>query len=224
MFADPEEQTKVKICGITSLEDARFASGALAHYMGFVFYEDSPRYITPAQAGAIINWLHGIECVGVFVNQPLDDVNMISRQTGIDFVQLHGIENPAYCSLVEKPIIKAIHVEKDDTAEDLNERIEPYIDHVEYLLFDTKIEGQWGGTGQSFDWSILDEVSNGVPYFLSGGLNPQNVREACRQVNPYAVDVSSGLEATPGVKDFDKIETFMEEMRTIWNKQEAGEM
>jgi phosphoribosylanthranilate isomerase len=224
MFADSEEQTKVKICGITSLEDARFASGALAHYMGFVFYEDSPRFITPAQAGAIINWLHGIECVGVFVNQPLDDVNMISRQTGIDFVQLHGIENPAYCSLVEKPIIKAIHVEAGDTAEDLNERIERYIDHVEYLLFDTKIEGQWGGTGQSFNWSVLDDVSNGVPYFLSGGLNPQNIGEACRQVNPYAVDVSSGLEAKPGVKDFDKIEAFMEEMRGIWNKQKAGEM
>ncbi|NGP86976.1 phosphoribosylanthranilate isomerase [Fodinibius halophilus] len=224
MFADPEERTKVKICGITSLEDARFVSGALAHYMGFIFYEESPRSISPAEAGAMINWLHGPKCVGVFVNQPLDDVNMIGRQTGIDYVQLHGNENPEYCSMVDKSVIKAIHVEENDTAADLNERISPYLDYVEHLLFDTKIDGKWGGTGQAFDWSVLDEVSKGVPYFLAGGLNTENIREACRQVQPYAVDVSSGLEAEPGVKDFDKVEAFMEEMRDIWDKQEMGEL
>jgi len=222
MFADPEERTKVKICGITTLEDARFVSGALAHYMGFVFYEDSPRHISPAKAGAIINWLHGPECVGVFVNQPLDDVNMIARQTGIDFVQLHGNENPDYCSLVDKPVIKAIHVEEEDTASDLNARIDPFLDHVEYLLFDTKVEGKWGGTGEAFNWSLLDEVSQGVPYFLAGGLNPDNIFEACKEVHPYAVDVSSGLEDKPGVKDFDKVDAFMEEMEEIWKKQEVG--
>ena len=224
MFADPEERTKVKICGITSLEDARFVSGALAHYMGFVFYEESPRQVSPAKAGAMINWLHGPDCVGVFVNQPLDDVNMIGRQTGIDYVQLHGNENPDYCSLVDKPIIKAIHVEEGDSSADLNRRIEPYLDYVEYLLFDTKIDRQWGGTGQVFDWSILDEVAQGVPYFLAGGLNAENIREACRQVHPFAVDVSSGLEAEPGTKDFDKVEAFMEEMRDIWEAQEVGDL
>ncbi|MGM0546836.1 MAG: phosphoribosylanthranilate isomerase [Bacteroidota bacterium] len=224
MFADPEERTKVKVCGITSLEDARFVSGALAHYMGFVFYEDSPRAVTPAKAGAIINWLHGPKCVGVFVNQPLDDVNMIARQTGIDYVQLHGDENPDYCALVEKPVIKAIHVENGDTAEDLNKRIEPYLNHIEYLLFDTKVDGKWGGTGRAFDWSILDEVAGSVPYFLAGGLNPDNIREACKQVHPFAVDVSSGLESEPGTKDFDKVDAFMEEMRDIWELQEVGEL
>jgi len=224
MFADPEERTKVKICGITTLEDARFVSGALAHYLGFVFYEDSPRHVTPAKAGAIINWLHGPNCVGVFVNQPLDDVNMIARQTGIDFVQLHGNENPDYCSLVDKPVIKAIHVSEEDNASELDDRIQPYLDHVEYLLFDTKIDGKWGGTGQIFDWSVLDQVSQGVPYFLAGGLNPKNIRMACEKVHPYAVDVSSGLEAEPGVKDFDKVDLFMEEMRKIWKQQEVGEL
>lgn len=224
MFADPEERTKVKICGITSLEDARFVSGALAHYMGFIFYEESPRYIDPAKAGAIINWLHGVDCVGVFVNQALDDVNMISRQTGIDYVQLHGNENPDYCALVDKPIIKAIHVEENASKSQLNEQIAPYLNHVEYLLFDTKVEGKWGGTGQPFDWSILDEVARGVPYFLAGGLHPGNIRAACKQVHPFAVDVSSGLESEPGVKDFDKVEAFMEEMRDIWEKQEVGEL
>lgn len=224
MFADPEERTKVKICGITSLEDARFVSGALAHYMGFVFCEDSSRHITPAKAGAIINWLHGLDCVGVFVNQPLDDVNMIARQTGIDFVQLHGDENPDYCSLVDKPVIKAIHVDSNDTTAALNDRIKPYLDHIEYLLFDTKVGGKWGGTGQSFNWSILDEVSQDVPYFLAGGLNCENICEACKQVHPFAVDVSSGLESEPGVKDFDKVDAFMEEMRDIWEQQEVGEL
>ena len=214
-----QKKTKVKICGITSLEDARFVSGALAHYLGFIFYEGSPRYVTPAKAGAIINWLHGPECVGVFVNQPLDDVNMISRQTGIDLVQLHGEENAEYCSLVDKPVIKAIHVEDDMDASDLEKRIDPYLGNVEYLLFDTKVEGRWGGSGRSFDWSVLGEVAKDIPYFLAGGLNPENIRQACRWVNPYAVDLSSGLEAGPGVKDFDKVDAFMEEMRTIWEKQ-----
>ncbi|HKK47282.1 MAG TPA: phosphoribosylanthranilate isomerase [Balneolaceae bacterium] len=224
MFADPEERTKVKICGVTSLQDARFVAGALAHYMGFIFYEDSPRYIDPAKVGAIINWLEGPKYVGVFVNQALDDVNMIGRQTGIDYVQLHGNENPDYCSLVDKPIIKAIHVSQDDTGSDLKKRVEPYWDHVEFLLFDTKVEGKWGGTGQSFDWSILDDVAGAVPYFLSGGLNAANVRSACELVHPYAVDVSSGLESKPGVKDYEKIENFMDEMREIWDKQEMGEL
>lgn len=224
MFADPEERSKVKICGITTLEDARFVAGALAHYMGFVFYEDSPRHITPAKAGAMINWIEGPQCVGVFVNQPLDDVNMIARQTGIDFVQLHGNENADYCSLVDKPIIKAIHVEETDTASDLNKQIKPYLDHIEYLLFDTKVEGKWGGTGQSFDWKILDDIAQGVPYFLSGGLNADNIAQACKRVHPFAVDISSGLEAEPGEKDFDKVEKFMEEMREIWQKQEVGEL
>ncbi|HET6527135.1 MAG TPA: phosphoribosylanthranilate isomerase, partial [Balneolaceae bacterium] len=177
------------------------------------FYENSPRYIDPAKAGAIINWIEGPEFVGVFVNRALDDVNMISRQTGIDLVQLHGNESPDYCELVEKPIIKAIHVEKSDTASDLESRVNPYLDCVDYLLFDTKIEGKWGGTGKSFDWSILEEVSQDLPFFLSGGLTADNIRTACQTVQPYAIDVSSGIEAEPGIKDYDKIEAFMEELK-----------
>lgn len=222
MFADEEARTKVKICGLTSLNDARFVSGALAHYMGFIFYEGSPRYIKPAKAGAIINWIEGPQCVGVFVNQPLDDVNMIARQTGVDLVQLHGNESAEYCDLVEKSIIKTIHVSEETTAESLNEQIEPYRSHVDYLLFDTKVKGKWGGTGQAFDWKILDEVSGDIPFFLSGGLNANNIGEACLRVHPYAVDLSSGLEEKPGLKSYDKIEAFMEEMRDIWDKQEMG--
>lgn len=224
MFADEEARTKVKICGLTSLNDARFVSGALAHYMGFIFYEGSPRYIEPAKAGAIINWIEGPQCVGVFVNQPLDDVNMIARQTGVDLVQLHGTEPAEYCDLVEKPIIKVIHISEEATATSLNEQIEPYRSHVEYLLFDTKVNGEWGGTGQTFDWEILSEVSENTPFFLSGGLNAGNIRVACQTVHPYTVDVSSGVEAEPGIKSYDKIDNFMSEMRDIWGEQEMGKL
>lgn len=224
MFADPEERSKVKICGITSLEDARFVSGALADYLGFIFFEDSPRHITPAKAGAIINWVEGPKCVGVFVNQPLDDVNMIGRQTGIDYVQLHGNENPDYCHLVDKPVIKAIHIKEGDRRADIESRIEPYLDTVDFLLFDTRIEGQWGGTGEVFDWTLLDKITQNVPFFLSGGLHSDNVRQACKVVHPYAVDLASGLEREPGIKDFDKVETFMDKMRAIWEEQEMGEL
>jgi len=220
MFAEPENRTKVKICGLTTLEDARFVSGALADYLGFIFYPESPRYIEPAKAGAIINWLEGPGKVGVFVNQPLDDVNSIAKQTGIDYVQLHGNESPDYCALVEKPIIKAFHIGQDTDPSELISRIEPYLDQVEYLLFDTKSDTDWGGTGQTFDWNILDEISNDKPFFLSGGLNANNVQDAIQTVQPYAVDLSSGLEESPGLKDFDKIELFFDKMRDIWEEQE----
>lgn len=222
MFADEEARTKLKICGLTSLNDARFVSGALAHYMGFIFYEASPRYIEPAKAGAIINWIEGPQCVGVFVNQPLDDVNMIARQTGLDMVQLHGNESAEYCGLVEKPIIKVIHIKEDITAESLEKNIALYRSNVDYLLFDTKLDDQWGGTGQPFDWNILDKVSGDLPFFLSGGLHLGNIRDACEMVRPYAVDISSGLEEKPGVKSYDKIEDFMNQMRDIWDEQEMG--
>lgn len=219
MFKNERGQTKVKVCGLTSLEDARFVSGALADYIGFIFYEESPRFINPAQAGAIINWIEGPECVGVFVNQPMDDVNMIARKTGIDLVQLHGNESPEYCNLMEYPVIKAIHVPDGATKTDLEDIVNPYLPFADYFLFDTKVEGKWGGTGQTFDWSLVDKVTHRTPFFLSGGLNAGNVRSACQKVRPYGIDLSSGLESGPGVKDFDKIEVFMEEMREVWNEQ-----
>jgi phosphoribosylanthranilate isomerase len=220
MFAEPENRTKVKICGLTTLEDARFASGALADFLGFIFYPDSPRYIEPAKAGAIINWLEGPDKVGVFVNQPLDDVNNIARTTGIDLVQLHGNESPEYCGLVEKPVIKVFHITENKTADELKGEIEPYMDTAEYFLFDTKTDGIWGGTGKTFDWNILSGIKEDKPFFLSGGLNSKNVGDAINTVQPTAVDLSSGLEESPGLKDFDKVEKFFDVMRNIWEEQE----
>lgn len=224
MFAEPENRTQVKICGITNLEDARFVSGALADFIGFIFYPDSPRYVDPAKAGAIINWLEGPQKVGVFVNQPLDDVQRIAMQTGLDFVQLHGNESVEYCNLMDKPVIKVFHIGQDTNAEELKSAVEPYLDSVEYLLFDTKLPGKWGGTGVSFNWDLMEEIGEMKPCFLSGGLTPVNVRDAIKKTRPFAVDLSSGVEESPGLKDFSKIEEFFDEMRDIWEKQEMGEL
>lgn len=220
MFEEPENRTKVKICGITTLEDARFVAGALADYLGFIFFPDSPRYVEPAKAGAIINWLEGPEKVGVFVNQPLDDVNSIAKRTGVDIVQLHGNESPEYCSMVEFPVIKAFHVTDQTTTSELKQRTELYTQSAEYFLFDSKTESLWGGTGQTFDWNLLEGISNDKPFFLSGGLNTENVKQAIQKVNPNVVDVSSSLEQSPGLKDFDKLELFFDVMREIWEEQE----
>ena len=224
MFAEPENRTNIKICGITNLEDARFVSGALADFIGFIFYPDSPRYIEPAKAGAVINWLEGPQKVGVFVNQPLDDVQSIASQTGLDYVQLHGKESAKYCDLMDKPVIKVFHISPDTTANELKSEIEPYLDSVEYLLFDTKLPGKWGGTGTSFDWDILSDIGEMKPYFLSGGLSAGNIRDAIKLTHPFAVDLSSGVEESAGLKDFSKIEDLFDEMRDIWELQEMGEL
>lgn len=222
MFAEHEKRTNVKICGLTTLEDARFASGALADFLGFIFYDGSPRYVEPAKAGAIINWIEGPEKVGVFVNQPLDNVNTIAKQTGVDLVQLHGNESPEYCELVERPVIKVFHITEGKTAGELKQEIAPYEEVAAYFLFDTKTDGLWGGTGKTFDWNILKDLTNDKPFFLSGGLNPDNIVKAIETAKPTAVDLSSGLEESPGLKDFDKIERFFDVMREIWGREEVG--
>lgn len=222
MFAEPENRTQVKICGITTLEDARFASGALADFLGFIFYKKSSRYVEPAKAGAIINWIEGPKKVGVFVNQPLDDVNGIATQTGIGMVQLHGTESPEYCNLVDLPVIKAFHVSDDTSAEELNDIVNPFRECTEFFLFDTKTENEWGGTGKTFNWNIIKDISGDHPFFLAGGLHAGNVEQAIKQCNPTIVDLSSGLEESPGLKDFQKIEEFFDVMRDIWEKQEIG--
>ena len=202
--------TKVKICGITNLEDARFAAGAMVDFLGFIFTDKSPRYIEPAEAGAMINWLEGPEKVGVFLNQPLDDVNRIAKETGLDYVQLHGNESQEYCQLVEKPIIKVIHVSQHTSSEEIKASAALYAGVVSFLLFDTKTDGKWGGSGKTFDWTLLKDAAGEIPFFVAGGIGPDNVLEAINTLQPFAIDVNSGVEEKPGLKDFDKIETLME--------------
>lgn len=208
-------ETKVKICGITNLEDARFAAGTMVDFLGFIFTDKSPRFIDPAEAGAMINWLEGPQKVGVFLDQPLDDVNRIAKETGLDLVQLHGNESVEYCQLVEKPIIKVIHVGENTTADDLKTKAALYSEVADYLLFDTKVNGQWGGSGQTFDWSLLKDAARGKPFFLAGGISPENALDAIEATHPFAIDVNSGVEEKPGLKDFEKIGDLMDKVKPI---------
>ncbi len=216
---EPIPRTRVKICGLTTLEHARYASGAMADFLGYIFYEKSPRYIDPAAAAAIITWVEGPENVGVFVNQSIDDVNDIARLTGIDYIQLHGDESPEYCQLMEKPIIKAFRINENDTAGTLLERIGPYRNTVDYFLFDAYTPELYGGSGKSFNWDILAGFDSPKPYLLAGGLSEFNIREAVEEVRPFGLDISSGLEEEPGIKSFEKMETFFNVMNDIWEEQ-----
>lgn len=199
-------QSRVKICGITNLEDALKASELGADALGFIFYKKSPRSISPRTAGLIIRELPPfVVPVGVFVDEEPGKVLSIAAETGISTVQLHGSESPEYCERLGLKVIKAIRIkERSDIM-----RLRAY--NVSAYLLDTFREGVPGGTGETFDWDIAIEAKALGRVILSGGLNPENVREAISKVEPYAVDASSGLEEKPGKKDHLKLTKFMEQ-------------
>jgi phosphoribosylanthranilate isomerase len=195
---------KIKICGITNLEDALAAVDAGADALGFVFHPASPRHIFPEQAAAIIHHLPPfVHAVGLFVDEDLETVNSTANLCGLDLVQLHGSESPSYCNSVQRRVIKAFRI-KDITS------LEPtkYY-HVTSFLLDAWSPIAHGGTGQTFNWEIAAYAATSGRIILAGGLTPDNVAEAVRQVQPYAVDVSSGVECAPGHKDADKIKKFI---------------
>lgn len=203
-------KTRLKICGLTRLEDARYCAAAGADYLGFIQYEGSPRYLPPEAAREIVEWLYGPETVGVFVDADAAEVNRVAALAGFDLVQLHGDETPDVCAAVERPVIKAFRVHPDDNADTLRARIEPYLPHIRYALLDTASATAHGGTGETFDWTVAAGVARDVPLFLAGGLNAGNVARAIAEVHPFAVDVSSGVESAPGVKDLDLLAAFFE--------------
>jgi phosphoribosylanthranilate isomerase len=209
MFLD-DKKVRIKICGITRLADARFASGALVDYLGFIFWPGSKRFIKPEDAAEIINWLEGPECVGVFVDQPVDDVNDFGHIAGVDYVQLHGDESPDYCRLMEHKIIRAFRISEDMSEDHVKYLMEPYTNVVDYFLFDTFVKDIPGGTGKTFKWEILQNLIDEYPIFVSGGLSPVNIDRALNTVHPWAIDVSSGVEESPGVKDLEKMENFIQ--------------
>src|SRR5689334_18040228 len=190
--------TRVKVCGITNLEDALAALEAGADMLGFNFYARSPRYVTPAVARKIIERLPAdVSCVGVFVNEPAPaDVERIAREAGLGAIQLHGDETPEYCqSLRGLTTIKALRVGTDYTPE----TAEAF--RTDAVLLDAYVAGARGGTGHTFDWTLAGLTRERVSkLFLAGGLNPDNVAAAVEAVRPYAVDVCSGVETSPGRK------------------------
>lgn len=196
---------KLKICGITSLEDARFCAGGGADFLGFVQHRESPRYIAPRVAKGIIDWVYGAEPVGVFVNEDADAVNRACDEAGFAWAQLHGEEPPFVCQQVERPVIKALHVGPSTTADALRYQLLDYADAVDLFLLDTKQTGLWGGTGTPFDWDVAAALAEEFDFLLAGGIGPENLAEAVRRVGPYGIDLSSSVETAPGVKDFDAL-------------------
>jgi phosphoribosylanthranilate isomerase len=195
----------VKICGITNVDDARAAVEAGADALGFVFYPPSPRYVTPERARQIVHALPPfVTTVGLFVDEAAETINSIAARCGLDRVQLHGRETPAFCQLVERPVIKAFRVRGADSLAQL-----PRYQVAAYLL-DAYVEGALpGGTGASFAWELAVEAKAYGPVILAGGLTPENVRRAIRQIRPYGVDVSTGVERAPGLKDHAKLRAFI---------------
>ena len=195
---------RVKICGITNLEDARVALDCGADALGFVFAK-SPRKVSVKEVRAITRALGPwISTVGVFVNESPASIKKIVRASGLTAVQLHGNESSrGLAGYSPLKVIKAFRVRSREDLRDLGNFT------ADAFLFDAKIDGQYGGTGKSFDWTLLKNFRARSPLILSGGLDPHNVRQAIRIVRPYGVDVSSGVEKSPGKKDHEKIRNFI---------------
>jgi phosphoribosylanthranilate isomerase len=195
---------RVKICGITNLEDARHASTCGADALGFVFYPGSPRFINPDLARRIIAELPPlVTTVGLFVNEPPTRIREMVEFCGLNTVQLHGDEEPNQCNYPPCRVIKALR---------LKEKMEKSVFasyHVSALLLDAYVPDRFGGTGQCCDWQQAAAIAALQRVILAGGLNPENVADAVRQVQPYGVDVSSGVEKVPGQKDPEKVARFI---------------
>ena len=203
-----QPRIKVKICGTTSLKDAFLAVENGADAIGFIFYKMSPRNISQKEAKEIILQLPPfIETVGVFVNETSDKINRIAEQCKLNSIQLHGEESPALCRRVKRKVIKAFRVKNADSLKS----IASY--KVSGFLLDSYNDGSKGGTGQVFDWNLALRVKRQGPVILAGGLNPYNVFTAIHRVKPYGVDVCSGVENSPGIKDHEKVRAFIKSVR-----------
>lgn len=198
-------RTRVKICGITRLEDALTAIDAGADALGFVFYPPSPRYIEPAVAADIIRQLPPfITTVALFVNETEENIRQITELTQIDLLQFHGDETSEFCQGFNKTWIKALRVRNADQLQDDLQQFS----QARAILLDSYRPGVPGGTGETFNWELIPQNSP-RPIILAGGLTPENVGTAVHQVQPYGIDVSGGVEASKGIKDPVKIHAFI---------------
>ena len=200
----------VKICGITNLEDALIAADMGADMLGFIFAKGSPRTISAYEAGKIIGkLLPVITPVGVFVDSSLEEVQSIIEQSGIKCAQFHGNESPSDCESASVPVIKAFKVNQDFRAEILSEY------SVEAYLLDTYLNGTAGGTGKTFDWNIAVKAKAYGRIILAGGLTPENAADAIMKVQPYGIDISSGVESAPGKKDREKLRRLFKAINSV---------
>jgi phosphoribosylanthranilate isomerase len=206
--------TRVKICGTTNLADARLAVDLGAWAVGMIFVPGTPRAVRQQDAVEIGSSLRReVQLCGVFVNAPLERVTALADGVGLTMLQLHGDEGPAYCAEAARRtgcrVIKAARV---DTRADVV-ALEPF--HTDFHLLDAHVEGVRGGTGETWDWELVAKRRSPTPLIVSGGLRPDNVAQAIAATRPYAVDVASGVEASPGQKDPAKLDAFMRGVRPL---------
>jgi phosphoribosylanthranilate isomerase len=202
----------IKICGITRLTDALHAVGQGATALGFVLWPKSPRAVTVDRAAEIIAELPShVMAVGVFVNEPVDSIRNVAERARLTAVQLHGDEPPAYADALEWPVIRAVAVDEiDDAADSWSADTALLVDNIDPV--------RRGGTGAAVDWSKAADVAKTRRIVLAGGLTPDNVASAIRAVHPFGVDVSSGVESAPGVKDFSKVAQFISNARLAFEE------
>ncbi len=198
----------VKICGITRVEDAAAAVEFGASAIGFIFWPKSRRYVDPAQAQAIVRTLPPfVTPVGVFVNESAGAMNAVAAQVGLGAVQLHGEETPELLADIERPVVKAVGRIDADTATRWPSRVR--------LLVDADDQVQRGGTGTKADWAAAAVLARQRPIVLAGGITPENVADAVSTVRPFGIDVSSGVEDAPGIKNPDKLRALFEALRGV---------
>lgn len=203
--------TRIKICGITRVKDAQAAAFSGADALGLVFFDKSPRHVTLQLATRLAESIPPfVTLVGLFVNPCIDEVRKVLHEIPLDVLQFHGEEEPEFCAQFGRPYLKALRVRSGLDLVQCAARYET----AQGLLLDAFVEGVHGGTGASFDWTLIP-CGLPQPLILSGGLHTGNVAEAIRQVRPYAVDVSTGVEASRGIKDAAKVAAFIKEVKDI---------
>lgn len=205
------------MCGLTRMEDAKAAIDAGVDALGFIFFRKSPRYIDPERAKAIINQLPPfVDVVGVFVDKKRSEVEEIIQYCGLGYAQLHGNESPKYCERLgwhaaPCQVLKVFRV----SAELKEDMIEPYNECVKGFLLDTYVKENFGGTGKCFDWSLIKTLNLKKPFMLAGGLTVENIGQAIELAHPYGVDINSGVEKVPGIKDHQKIREIVQAIRGL---------
>lgn len=211
------KRTRIKMCGMTREKDIEAGIQQGLDALGFIFYEKSPRNVSPDFVRSVVAKMPPfIDCVGVFVDRGRKEVEEIIEYCSLSYAQLHGSETPKYCERVRRHaspchVVKAFRVGVESKSQDFS----PYDDVAHGYLLDTYVKGNAGGTGKTFDWSLIDHLKLQRPMILAGGLSPDNVEEAIRTVLPFGVDVNSGVEIEPGIKDHKKIQDFVHKVRQV---------